>query len=506
MNLVGNVYRSRLKAGAEKKASQFTTSISEDERIFEEDIDGTEAHDIMLYEQCIITREELSKILMALEELRQEKRLGKVILDPKYEDIHEFIEAYVIERTGLEIGGKIHTGRSRNDQVVLDTRMRLRTDLNEVSSLLLSLIKTLLNRAEEEQDVEMILYTHTQHAQIGTMAHYLLSHIDGLLRDLERLNDCYGRVNLNPLGAGPIGGTSIPVDRERTTGLLGFTGVMENSIDATSSRDFILEAASNLAIYMSEASRMAEDLIIWSSAEFGYIEIDDGYASISSIMPQKKNPTVLELVRGKTGRVYGNLQSLLTMIKGLPTGYSSDLQETKPPLWDSLDVSKGSIEILDGVWATLKVNEKRLVETSSESYALAVDLAERLVSKAGLSFREAHMVVGNVVREMVVAGIKFTDLRPEDVEATAEKVLGKKVTIDATLLGDAIDAKNVLDGRKPIGSPSPKEVERMLKLRREALKKREEELAARVERLSQAKERLAVAVKKYVYSRVARST
>jgi len=494
---VGSVYRARLKDEAEEKASRFTTSIREDERIFEEDIYGTEAHDIMLHEQSIISKEELKKILAALEKLRLRKQKGKISLDPKYEDIHEFVESYIIGEAGLEIGGKLHTGRSRNDQVALDIRMRLRADLNEISGSLLSLIETLLRRAEEHKKTPMVLYTHTQHAQIGSLSHYLLAYTDIFLRDCQRLSDCYCRVNLNPLGAGPVGGISIPVDRERTTSLLGFEGVVENTIDATSSRDFMLEPASTLAILMSGLSRMAEDLILWSSAEFGYVEIDDRYASISSIMPQKKNPTVLELIRGKTGKVYGDLVSLLTMVKGLPTGYSSDLQETKPPLWDSLDAAKGSLEVLNGVVATMKVNEERLAEASSESYAFAVDLAEHLAAKTGLSFREAHMVVGNLVREMISAGIRPKDLKPKAVEAAAEKTLGKKVAVDVTLLKGVTDTEKVLKGRKPIGSPSPKETERMLKARRETLKEHQTKLADRMERLRQAKKRLAETVKKY---------
>lgn len=492
-----NVYRARLKGKAEEKASRFTTSIKEDERIFEEDIDGTEAHNIMLHEQNIITKEELSKILTALEKLRQQKQQGKLTPDPKYEDIHELVESYVIAEAGLEVGGKLHTGRSRNDQVATDIRMNLRTDLNEISDKLLSLIETLLKRAEEHKETPMILYTHTQHAQIGSLPHYLLSYVDVFLRDFQRLSDCYGRVNLNPLGAGPIAGTTIPIDRERTTTLLGFEGIVENSIDATSSRDFMLEAASTLAILMSELSRISEDLITWSSTEFNYVEIDDRYASISSIMPQKKNPTVLELIRGKTGKTYGDLISLLTTVKSLPTGYSSDLQETKPPLWNILDATKNSLQVLNDVISTLKINEKRLAETTSESYAFAVDLAEHLATETSLSFREAHMVVGNLIREMITTDTKPKDLKPKTVETVAEKTLGKKVIIDTALIRGVTDAKKVLDERKPVGSPSPKETERMLKARRKTLKEYRIKLADRVERLRQSKKRLAETVKKY---------
>lgn len=495
---MSSVYRSRLPGKTDERISRFVTSIKEDERIFEEDIDGTEAHDIMLHEQGLITREELKKILMSLEKLREEKHRGKIKLDPKYEDIHELIESYVIKETDLEVGGKLHTGRSRNDQVALDIKMALRFDLNEVAGLILTLIETFLKRAEENKRSVMVLYTHTQHAQIGAFAHYLMACVDFLFRDLQRLQDCYDRVNLSPLGAGPIGGTSIAVDRRRTALLLGFDGLLENTVDAVSSRDFMLEANSVLAILMSELSRVVEDLILWSSSEFRYVEIDDRYASVSSIMPQKKNPNALELIRGKTARVYGNIVSLLTIVKGLPTGYSSDLQETKPLLWDSIDVTRNSLEVLISIMATLKVNTNRMADVLSESYVFAVDLAERLAEKKDLSFREAHMVVGNLVREMVSSGIKPRDLKTKTLEMMVEKVLGKKISVDAAFIKSATDPEIVLSERKPTGSPSPREIERMLKARREVYDIYKARLATRVEQLNQAKIRLKETVKKYV--------
>lgn len=493
-----NIYRSRLTGKAEEKASRFRTSVIDDERIFEEDIDGTEAHDIMLYEQGVITKEDLKKILSALEKLRLEKRRGRVELDPKYEDIHELIEGYVIREIGLEVGGKIHTGRSRNDQVVLDIRMRLRSDFNNVSGLILSLIQTLLARAEEYKGSPMLLYTHTQHAQVGSFSHYLIAYVDVLFRDLQRLQDCYDRINLSPLGAGPIGGTSIAINRDKTAFLLGFDGILENSVDAVSSRDFMLEAASVLAILMSGISRMAEDLVLWSSSEFGYIELDDRYTSGSSIMPQKKNPDILELIRGKTGKVYGNLMSLMTMVKGLTTGYSTDLQETKPPLWDSIDTVNSSLEVLSGIIRTLMVNTGRIMCVLSESYAFAVDMAEHLTEKTDLSFREAHMVVGNLVREMLSRGMKPKDLKPKTVETLAEKVLGKKIVVDDTLVRVAIDPEMILKARKSVGSPSKIEVERMLKTRSEVLKEYETRVATREAQLNQSKNRLRETVKNYI--------
>ncbi len=495
---MGSIYRSRLPGKTEEKTSRFITSIREDERIFEEDIDGTEAHDIMLHEQGVITRDDLKRILETLEKLREEKHRGGIRLNTKYEDIHELIESYVIKELGLEIGGKLHAGRSRNDQVALDIRMSLRVDLNEIASLLVTLIETLLKQAEENKRSLMILYTHTQHAQLGAFSHYLMAYVDALLRDLQRLHDCYDRVNLSPLGAGPIGGTSIPINRSRTASLLGFDGISENTIDAVSSRDFMLEAASCMAILISGLSRLAEDLILWSSAEFRYVEIDNRYASGSSIMPQKKNPNALELIRGRTGRVYGNLMGLLTIVKGLPTGYSSDLQETKPLLWDSVDAVKSSLEVLIGIVTTLKTDTEHMTDVLSESYVFAVDLAERLTEKAYLSFREAHIVVSNLVREMITSGIKFRELKTETLEMAVENTLGKKIKIDLNLVKSATDPATVLSKRKAIGSPSTMETKRMLKARREACNNYKARLAARVEQLNQSKTRLSEIIENYI--------
>jgi argininosuccinate lyase len=470
--------------------SQFISSIEEDKRIFDIDIDGTEAHNIMLSEQGVITKNEVTQILAALEKLRREMRSGTVNYDLKYEDVHELIEGYVIKEVGLEVGGKLHTGRSRNDQIALDIRLHLRSDLNEMSSLTVALLDVLLQRAKEYREIPLMFYTHTQHAQVGSLSHYLLAYIDVFLRDLQRFQDCYDRINLCPLGAGPIGGTAININRKRTATLLGFVGIIENSIDATSSRDFMLEAMSILAIFMSGISRIAEDLILWSSTEFGFMEIDDRYASVSSIMPQKKNPTVLELIRGKTGRVYGNLMSLLSIIKGLPTGYSSDLQETKPPLWDSLDAVKNSLRVLTGVLATFKVNTPRIREILSTSYAFAVDLAENLTTKTELSFREAHMVVGNIVRDMVTSNMKQNELTNKTIETHIETVLRKNITINKKLIKNVTDSQRVLLERRPLGSPSPREVARILKARRRVLNQYRKKITTRDEQVNYAKNRL----------------
>lgn len=487
---MNNVYRSRLSRKAEQTVARFVSSIEEDQRIFDIDIEGTEAHNIMLFEQGVLTQNEVKQILVVLEKLQQEMRSGTVNFDSEYEDVHELIESYVIKELGLEVGGKLHTGRSRNDQIALDLRVHLRSDFNEISFLTLDLLDVLLQRAREFRKIPLMFYTHTQHAQVGSLSHYLLAYVDIFLRDLRRFQECYDRVNLSPLGTGPIGGTAINITRNRTATLLGFAGTIDNSIDATSSRDFMLEAASVLAIFMSGISRIAEDLILWSSTEFGVVEIDDRYASVSSIMPQKKNPTVLELVRGKTGRVYGNLMSLLTTIKGLPTGYSSDLQDTKPSLWNSLDTVKNSVQVLTGVLATLKVNVPRISEILAASYAFAVDLAENLATKTELSFREAHMVVGNIVQDAVASNMKLSELTNEDIETRIEALLNKTVVITKNVIQHSTDPHRVLEERRSLGSPSSKEVTRILQIRRRVLKKRRKQITACVEHVHSAKDRL----------------
>ena len=491
-----SLYRSRLKAALEEEAARFHTSIYDDLRIFEEDIDGTEAHDIMLHEAGIIPREALRLILKALEELRAEWREGHIEVGPEYEDVHEYVESRVIERIGVEAGGMMHTGRSRNDQVMVDVRMRVRRELLEVAEELLRLLETLLRRGEEHAETVMMLYTHGQHAQVGTLGHHLLSYFDALRRDLERILECYRRVNQNPLGAGPIGGTSIPIDRQRTTELLGFDEMVENSIDATSSRDWAIEVAAVSAILMSTLSRLASDLILWSMREYGYIELADEYSTSSSIMPQKKNPSTLELVRGRASEVYSALEELLAMVKGVPTGYYQDLQGTKPPLWRCLDVVKGSLRIMNGAISTMTVNAERMRRVAEESYTYAVDLAEALVVEAGLPFREAYRVVAHIVRGL--KGRSLRELRIEELRGAVEEVLNRSIEVRENLIEEVTDPYRSLERRASRGSPRPEETKRMIAERwriLEAMRGEVEELKGRVKR---AEERLRETVKLYL--------
>lgn len=496
------MYRSRLEKGADKKTASFLSSITEDERIIEEDIDGTEAHDIMLYENKIINRQELREILRSLEKIRSEWKRGSLKISPSYEDIHEFIEERTVRDTGLSIGGKLHTARSRNDQVVVDLRMKLRNEINEISAKLLSLVETTLAQGRKNMDTDMVLYTHSQHAQIGTLGHYLLAYCDIFIRDYNRLEDTYRRLNQSPLGAAAIAGTSFKIDRDRTASLLGFDGLVENSIDAISSRDFALEIVGSLAILMSNMSRFAEDLILWSSSEFGYVEVADEFASSSSVLPQKKNADTLELVRGGSGSTYGALMNLLTIVKGLTTGYSRDLQKVKAPLWTSVDTVKNSLEIMKAVTQTLRINKQRLSKVANESYALAVDLAEALVQRHGLSFREAHKVVGEVARVASTSGLKPSGITSKMIRQASIKVLGRPLTVTDRFVRSHLGAKSSLRQKKSLGSPARKEVLIMAKRLTRMIKELKRALDHRVKKIQSAQNELRNIVKSAIATRV----
>jgi len=493
------LYRSRLAEKPDEPAGRFMSSLDEDQEIMIEDIIGTEAHDIMLYEQGIIPKNDLKKILQALEELRGEFEKGTLNITGDYEDVHEFLEDRVIKKVGIDAGGKLHTARSRNDQVALDIRMKTRTELNDICQKLIELIQTFLTKAHDTIHVPIILYTHTQHAQIGNLAHYFLAQVDLLSRDLERLNSCYLRVNRSPLGAAAIGGTKFPIDRSRTASLLGFDGVVENSVDAVSSRDFALETIACLAVLMVSMSRICEDLIVWSSSEFGYVELSDTYASTSSIMPQKKNPCTLELIRGKTGEVSGALIDLIICVKGLPTGYSRDLQAIKPSIWRALKAVRESLEVMSGAISSLKVNKEQWVEATQNSYAVAVDLAEDLTAK-GIPFRQSHKIVGELVRELVESKSRMKDIKPELVSSLSEKIIGKKLNLTDTELSRIIDPIHSLEARQSLGSPSQKEVNRMLQGRENKVEEYADVVRSRTEKLGEANSRLKRTVDEYISS------
>ncbi|HKU50793.1 MAG TPA: argininosuccinate lyase, partial [Nitrososphaera sp.] len=389
------MYRSRPKGSLDDDVLQFLSSMQHDQAILEYDIFGSQAHSIMLHEIGLISRQELQKILSALESARKNNSLIK---KEGFEDIHEALEAFVIKRAGMNAGGKMHSARSRNDQVALDLRMKIRDDINNLCAALADLVEGLAGRAAETTHVPMPMYTHLQQGQIGTFSHYLISYAYGLMRDMERLYLCYQRVNQSPLGACAIGGSSIPIDRKRTAVLLGFDSLVTNSVDATSSRDVFLEFAADLSIMASSSlSRIAEDLVIWSTTEFGYVELADRFSSTSSAMPQKKNPDPLEISRAKSAVISSQLGAMLGMVKALPSGYSRDLQELKPVLFDSSASALAMLKIVNGVVRSMHINKDRMEAAAKSSYAIALDIAEQFVLKNKIPFREAHKIVGGLV-------------------------------------------------------------------------------------------------------------
>ena len=388
------MYRSRLGKDLDDITLSYVSSIKDDSDIAFYDIIGSEAHVIMLYEKKLLTKPEVKKILSALEDLKR-GNISQPDFEP--EDIHELIESLVIKKTGIQNGGKMHTARSRNDQVALDIRLKIRDDINILLQCLIETISTLLTTAKENTKTIMPLYTHLQQAQVGVFSHYLLSYTDSLLRDLERFMSLYERVNQSPLGAGPVGGTSLPIDRDSTAKMLGFSSLVENSIDATSTRDFVAEYVANSAIMMTNLSRLSEDFIIWSSAEFSFIELSDDFTSPSSVMPQKKNPDILELTRGKTSQVIGYLTSILTTTKGLSSGYSRDLQQIKSSIWSTSKISITALIIIKSMLSELTVNQDKMKNATEEGFLIALDLAENLVLEK-IPFRTAHQIVGSLVQ------------------------------------------------------------------------------------------------------------
>ena len=431
------MYRSRLGKDLDDITLSYVSSIKDDSDIAFYDIIGSEAHVIMLYENKLLSKIETKKILTALEELK-----GGNISQPDFEpeDIHELIESLVIKKTGIENGGKMHTARSRNDQVALDIRLKIRDDINILLQCLIETISTLLKTAQENTKTIMPLYTHLQQAQVGVFSHYLLSYADSLLRDLDRFMSLYGRVNQSPLGAGPVGGTSLPIDRDSTAKLLGFSSLVENSIDATSTRDFVAEYVANSAIMMTNLSRLSEDFIIWSSAEFSFIELSDDFTYPSSVMPQKKNPDILELTRGKTSQVIVYLTSILTTTKGLPSGYGRDLQQIKSSIWSTSKTSITALIIIKSMLSDLTVNQEKMQKATEEGFLVALDLAENLVLEK-IPFRAAHNIVGNLVQlahnsKKLLSDLELSEiesLRIKDIKSTKLFELIQKTTVSSSL-------------------------------------------------------------------------
>ena len=457
------MYRSRLGKSLNDLTLDYVSSIHDDIEIALYDILGSQAHTIMLYEKKLIKKNDAKKILKALEDLK------KTNFDSNFdsEDIHELIESLVIKKAGLASGGKMHTSRSRNDQVSLDIRMKIRDYIILLCKCIIDTIETIVSVASQHQKTIMPLYTHLQQAQVGTFSHYLLAHADALFRDFDRLLSSYDHVNQSPLGAGPIGGTSINISRLTTAKLLGFDGIVENSIDATSTRDFVAEYVSALAILMTNLSKLAEDFVIWSTSEFSFIELSDEFSSPSSVMPQKKNPDILELTRGKTSEVIGNLVTVLTTIKGLATGYGRDLQQIKSPIWSSSKISVSALLIIKSMLNTTKINEKKMAKAAESGYLVALDIAEKLV-QSNIPFRIAHKVSGRLVQTANNSEKKISKLSQNEIKNSINSP-----KIDIKLLKEIIEStsiKSSLQERTSQGSSGFSEQKRMIEERKKKIR------------------------------------
>jgi argininosuccinate lyase len=436
--------RSRFKKGVDKTVEEYVASIPFDRRLYKQDIAGSIAHARMLAKQKLISKKDADHIVMGLESIRKEIEQGKFEFKLELEDIHMNIESRLFEKIG-DAAGKLHTARSRNDQIALDLRLFVKEAIVESISGLKAFQSALLDLAQANRSAIMPGYTHLQQAQPVLLAHHLLAYFEMLQRDVTRFRDCLKRADVMPLGSGALAGTGYPINRDFVAEELEFVSISRNSLDAVSDRDFIIEYEAAAAIAMMHISRLAEEIVLWSSTEFGFVELDDAYATSSSIMPQKKNPDVAELARGKTGTIYGNLLGMLTLMKGLPLAYNRDMQEDKKGLFDTVDTLLATLEVLTGLIKGLKINANRMQEAMSGSYLLATDIADYLVGK-GLTFREAHKIVGELVQYAVGKNKGFQDLTLKEYRKLSplfsEEVY--RITIDAS-----VAARNVAGGTAP---------------------------------------------------------
>ena len=435
----------RFSGETDKLAGDFHSSLPIDKRLFREDICGSIAHAKMLAACRIINNEDAESIVKGLNELSIEIETGLVDLDPAAEDIHMNLESLLTAKIG-EAGKKLHTARSRNDQVALDFRLCLKGELAAIESLIKQLLQVLLDLAKKHINTLMPGYTHLQKAQPITFAHHLLAYVHMFRRDIGRLQDCNKRMNESPLGSGALAGTGFPIDRDMTAFELGFERPTANSLDGVSDRDFSLEFLSAAAIIMMHTSRFCEEIILWSSYEFGFITLDDAYSTGSSIMPQKKNPDMAELIRGKTGRVYGSLMAHLTIMKGLPLAYNKDMQEDKEITFDAIDTVKSCLTILSPMLDTMHVNEQRMLDDLQQGFINATDLADYLVDK-GISFREAHEVSGKLVAIAEAQNITLDQLSLADMQNLC--------SLFADDVFDAIALEACLAKRSSYGGPAP---------------------------------------------------
>lgn len=454
------IWAGRFTKEIDERANDFNSSISFDARMYREDIEGSIAHAIMLGECKIIDLKESYAIVEGLKGILNDIENGKLKFDLNAEDIHSFIESELTARLG-DTGKRLHTARSRNDQVALDIRMYLKKEIKEIKNLIKKLITVLTDLSEKNLKTVMAGYTHLQRAQPITFAHYIMAYSQMFLRDLERLEDAYKRTNIMPLGSGALASTTYPIDRQRVCNLLEFNEITQNSIDAVSDRDFCIEIASALSILMMHLSRFSEEIILWCSWEFKFIELDDSYSTGSSIMPQKKNPDIAELIRGKTSRVYGDLNTLLTMMKGLPLAYNKDMQEDKEAIFDAIDTVKLSLNAFIPMIETMNIIPENMREAAAKGFINATDCADYLVRK-GIPFRDAYKITGEIVRSCIE-----NNLTLETFPLEKYKEFSPKFEED---IFESINLETCIMQRKVVGGPSPESVKAQIEYTRKKLK------------------------------------
>ena len=456
---MAQLWGGRFTGSINELAWNFNASITFDKRFLEVDVRGSKAHAAMLAKQGIITEEEKEKIHSGLDSILEDVKAGKLEITEKYEDIHSFLEANLIERVG-DAGKKVHTGRSRNDQVALDMRLYARDEILRAQNLLKEMLKALYDIMENNLDTYMPGFTHLQKAQPVTLAHHVGAYFEMFKRDYLRTKDIFERMNYCPLGAGALAGTTYPLDREYTAKLLDFYGPTLNSMDSVSDRDYLIEFMSALSTIMMHLSRFSEEIIIWNSNEYRFVEIDDAYSTGSSIMPQKKNPDIAELVRGKTGRVYGDLMSLLTTMKGIPLAYNKDMQEDKEAFFDAADNTLNCLTLFTDMLRTFKFNKENMAKSAMMGFTNATDAADYLVNK-GMPFRDAHSVIGRLVLYCIDKKCAIDDLSIDELKTFSE-------LFDSDIF-EAISLENCVNKRLTIGAPSPEAMKQVLSQHRNFL-------------------------------------
>ena len=458
---MAQLWGGRFTKETDKLVYNFNASISFDQKFYKQDIMGSRAHVKMLAKQGILTEEERDQILEGLDGILKDVENGTLEITSEYEDIHSFVEANLIDRIG-DPGKKLHTGRSRNDQVALDMKLYVRDEIDEIDGELKELLTELLSLMSDNVETYMPGFTHLQKAQPVTLAHHVGAYFEMFRRDRERMADIRRRMNLCPLGAGALAGTTYPLDREYTARLLGFDGPTRNSMDSVSDRDYVIELLSALSTVMMHLSRFSEEIILWNSNEYRFVEIDDAYSTGSSIMPQKKNPDIAELLRGKTGRVYGALISILTTMKGIPLAYNKDMQEDKELTFDAIDTVKGCLRLFTGMISTMEFHRDVMEASAKNGFTNATDAADYLVNH-GVPFRDAHGIVGRLVLLCIDKGISLDELPLEEYQKISP-VFEKDIY-------DAVSMKTCVEKRETYGAPGPDVMKKVIAVNREYLEK-----------------------------------